>query len=170
MAWHLLTARATDAKRHVAWPPCLRLDQPGDRRRDSSGYRCLPRDPQRFWSITARLLTKESSSRSLVAGFQRHTDGVNELLYTYANTPRVEVRARSEIHYGTVVLNAPRDRAQGLEGHYFTDRKTRGEMRFMHHMKGHVDTHLAGQDALREATQRAATRAARKRRGRGRSG
>lgn len=117
---------------------------------------------QRFWKITLRLLTKESSSRSLIAGFDCHIDRVNQLIYTYSNIPRVEVRPRSEIHYGTVVVNAPRDRTQGIEGHYFTDRKTRGEMRFNHHMKGHAETHAAAHDLFRKTTQKAAARAAKR--------
>jgi hypothetical protein len=69
------------------------------------------------------------------------TDGVHQLAYIYASMPRVEVRHRSEPHYGAVVLGAPRDSTEGLEGHYFTDRGTHGEMRFRRRFKKLVETH-----------------------------
>jgi hypothetical protein len=110
----------------------------------------IPADPdvflvvrQRFWRVSVRLLTKESSSASLFASVKTDPDGVNQLVYIYANTPRVEVRHRSELHYGAVVLGAPRDSTEGLEGHYFTDRGTRGEMRFRRRVKKLVETHEA---------------------------
>jgi SMODS-associating 2TM, beta-strand rich effector domain len=111
----------------------------------------IPPDPdvflvvrQRFWQVSVRLLTKESASASMLANFTKGSDGVHQLVYVYGNTPRPEVRERSEVHYGAVVLKAPRDRDQGLEGDYFTDRKTRGEMYFRQHYKKLVETHAAG--------------------------
>jgi hypothetical protein len=112
----------------------------------------IPPDPdvflvvrQRFWQVSVRLLTKESASVSQLANFKTDADGVHHLIYVYANTPRPEVRYRSELHYGAVVLGAPQRRSDGLEGHYFTDRKTRGEMRLRRHYKQLVETHAAGQ-------------------------
>jgi hypothetical protein len=113
----------------------------------------VPADPdvclvvrQRFWDISVRLLTKESSSSSMFASFKADDDGVHQLVYVYENTPRAEVRQRSPVHYGAVVLNAPRDRKAGLTGHYFTDRYTIGEMRFNRHFKKLVDTHAEGHE------------------------
>jgi hypothetical protein len=103
---------------------------------------------QRFWDVGVRLLTKESQSASMVASFKTDRDGVHQLLYVYANTPRTEVRNRSELHVGTVVLGAPRDPRHGLEGHYFTDRKTRGEMRFREHYTELVETHARGREVV----------------------
>lgn len=88
---------------------------------------------QRFWSISIRLLTNESSSRSTAAQFERAPDGECQLVYVYTNVPRVSVRDRSAIHYGGVILNVPRDRSGRLEGHYFTDRQTTGELVFDKH-------------------------------------
>lgn len=111
----------------------------------------IPPDPdvflvvrQTFWAISVRLLTKESSSVSMFASLKEDGDGVHQLIYVYANTPRAEVRARSNPHYGAVVLNAPRDRTAGLFGYYFTDRYTRGEMRFGRHSKKLIETHAHG--------------------------
>lgn len=99
---------------------------------------------QRFWHISVRFVTKESSSESFLANFKAHGDGVHQLVYVYANTPHAEVRLRSEIHYGAVVLDAPRDRSADIEGSYFTDRKTRGDMRFTRHFGELVATYSRG--------------------------
>jgi hypothetical protein len=126
----------------------------------------IPPDPdvflvirQRFWNVSSRLLTKESSSASMGAGFEEDADGVHQLVYVYANRPRAEVRHRSQLHYGAVVLGAPRDRKQGLEGHYFTDRKTVGAMRFRDHYKKLVETHKAGQELVEKARDNAQEKA-----------
>jgi hypothetical protein len=99
---------------------------------------------QRYWSVTVRMLTKESASASLRADFTKYEDGVHQLVYLYGNTPRQQFRHRSEVHYGGAVLSAPKDRESGVEGHYFTDRKTCGEMRFHTRYRKHVETHAAG--------------------------
>lgn len=101
---------------------------------------------QRFWSVTVQLLTKESSSGSLVADLVR-TDGGVKLCYLYRNTPRDAVRDRSEIHLGAVVLEAPMDTRHGFTGSYFTDRNpsmTRGELHMTERYKTLVETHRAG--------------------------
>jgi hypothetical protein len=129
----------------------------------------IPPDPdvflvvrQRFWHVSARLLTKESSSASMGAGFEKDGDGVHMLVYVYVNTPRAEVRTRSQPHYGAVVLGAPRDRKQGLEGQYFTDRKTLGEMHFRDHYKELVETHKAGRELVDKVRAKAQAKADKK--------
>lgn len=99
---------------------------------------------QRFWSVSARLLTNESKSCSLLANLTTDADGVCQLLYIYDNRPEAEVRHRSEPHYGAVVLTAPRNRTDGLIGQYFTDRKTTGDLRFHEHYSQLVESHAAG--------------------------
>jgi hypothetical protein len=111
----------------------------------------VPADPsvflvvrQRYWQISTRLLTKESASASMVADLDCDGDGVYRLVYVYSNIPRAEVRHRSELHYGAACLNAPADTSHGIEGHYFTDRKTRGELRFHTRFDQLVESHAAG--------------------------
>lgn len=99
---------------------------------------------QRFWSVSARLLTNESKSCSLFAKLTADADGVCQLIYVYDNRPEAEVRNRSQPHYGTAVLTAPRDRADGLLGQYFTDRKTIGDMRFYKHYPRLVESYAGG--------------------------
>jgi hypothetical protein len=107
---------------------------------------------QRFWSVSVRLLTNESSSSSLSAELTASNDGVCQLLYIYVNHPRAEVGHRSKPHYGAVVLTAPRNRNDGIEGQYFTGRQTTGDMRFQDHSPRLVETH-AGGCRLRESIQ-----------------
>jgi SMODS-associating 2TM, beta-strand rich effector domain len=111
----------------------------------------IPSDPdvflvvrQRYWQVVVRLLTKESSSASMLADLTRQDDGVHQLVYVYANTPRPEVRHRSALHYGAVVLTAPLDPKEGLEGEYFTGRSTTGELRFQRHFSSLIESHSAG--------------------------
>lgn len=118
---------------------------------DPSTQQRIPSDPdvflvirQRYWQVVVRLLTKESSSVSSLAAFDKAPDGVQQLVYVYSNVPRQEFRDRSALHYGAVVLNAPHHRESGLEGEYFTGRSTTGELRFKRHYKGHVESHAAG--------------------------
>lgn len=106
---------------------------------------------QRFWSISARLLTNESKSKSLFAELTADADGVCQLLYVYDNRPEAEVRHRSQPHFGAVVLTAPRSRTDGIVGQYFTDRKTTGDMRFPVHFPQLVESHAAGQALLTQA-------------------
>lgn len=99
---------------------------------------------QRYWKVTARFFTTVSSSESLTAELKHADDGVCHLVYVYRNTPRPGVRDHFPIHFGTVVLNAPKDQGDGLEGEYFTGRATTGEMRFTQHFKGYIESYSAG--------------------------
>lgn len=101
---------------------------------------------QRFWSVSARLLTNESTSSSLFAELAAGEDGVCQLLYVYVNHPQAAVEHRSKAHYGAVVLTAPRNSRDGLEGQYFTGRKTTGDMRFRTHHRQLVESYVAGKE------------------------
>jgi len=118
---------------------------------DPTTHQGIPADPdvflvvrQRFWHVSTRLLTKESASASMLGGFKEDEDGVQHLIYVYTNTPRAEVRIRSGMHFGGVVLGAPRDSSAGLHGHYFTDRNTRGDLRLDTRYGQVVETYAAG--------------------------
>jgi len=88
---------------------------------------CLMVIRQRYSSLNARLFTRESSSTLLTHEFCCGDDGIYELVGTYRNTPRVELRGkRSEIHHGSLLLQVKGDHAARLDGHYWTDRGTTG--------------------------------------------
>lgn len=100
---------------------------------------------QRYWRVTARLLTRESSSVSLVSNFVVGVDGVQQLVWVYLNNPRADVRDRSQLHYGAAILTAPRQPGGARpEGIYFTDRKTLGDITFAQHFPKLIETHAEG--------------------------
>lgn len=84
---------------------------------------------QTFLNIQMRIKTEESSSFSMGASFNIDKDrGQQQLFYTYLNTPKAGVRDRSEIHYGTALLEFDGYSVEKMEGEYWTSRETTGEI------------------------------------------
>lgn len=83
---------------------------------------------QRFWTLSMQLITKESKSRSIVGVIDDQGDGAHALVSIYRNTPKLRVRERSPIHHGALMLDVSGKPANRLEGFYWTDRKTMGEL------------------------------------------
>lgn len=82
---------------------------------------------QTLLNVNLILVTDESRSNSITASISKiHNEW--KLIYCYMNVPNANVRKRSEIHYGTAMLSV--DNVQKLTGHYYTDRKTTGDMNF----------------------------------------
>lgn len=78
--------------------------------------------------IRAALLTAESRSDSSVAALSENGTGIT-LEYLFRNQPKMNVDYRSTAHRGAVALDI--DSGAGrLEGHYWTDRTSRGELQF----------------------------------------
>ena len=84
---------------------------------------------QNFFNIQVRIKTKESRSYSIGASFDIDNErGFQQLFYTYLNTPKAGVRERSEIHYGSTILNFDGFKVTKMDGEYWTDRETTGEI------------------------------------------
>lgn len=84
---------------------------------------------QNFFNIQLRIKTKESRSYSIGASFDIDNErGFQQLFYTYLNTPKAGVRERSEIHYGSTILNFDGFKVTKMDGEYWTDRETTGEV------------------------------------------
>ena len=81
---------------------------------------------QSLFSVFVFLTTKESRSKAITADIINR-DGEYILCYSYLNRPKVEIRERSEIHYGTSILSIG-EKSQTLEGEYYTDRNTAGDI------------------------------------------
>ncbi len=81
-------------------------------------------------ALSITLFTDESSSISKHAQLARVSDGRWSLNWLYENTPRPTVRHRSERHCGAAELWIGGANGDELSGEYFTDRLTRGELRF----------------------------------------
>lgn len=84
---------------------------------------------QTFSTLSVRLLTDESTSRSLSADVCRSDDGLYRLLVVYSNEPKLAVRERSPMHLGAMSLDVHGDEVSSLTGHYWTDRRSKGEVR-----------------------------------------
>lgn len=90
---------------------------------------------QTFSSISARLITSESSSELLAGNIVCSTDGLHCLFGTYLNTPRMQKRDESPMHYGGLLLHVHAGPPIKLQGQYWTDRNTRGELTFSRHAR-----------------------------------
>lgn len=84
---------------------------------------------QNFFNIQVKIKTGESRSYSIGASFDIDNErGFQQLFYSYLNTPKSSVRERSEIHYGSTILNFDGFKVIKMEGEYWTDRETTGEI------------------------------------------
>ena len=83
---------------------------------------------QTLSTVSIIFSTEESKSRSLSASIDEIM-GEKQLTYCYSNQPKSEFRHRSEIHYGTAMLTILQNGK--LEGQYYTDRNTTGDMVFI---------------------------------------
>ena len=76
-----------------------------------------------------RLMTPESSSSLIADKIIQSDDGVFHVTGVYSNTPKLELRGgQSEIHFGALMLQVINDPPTSLQGHYWTDRNSRGSM------------------------------------------
>ncbi len=83
---------------------------------------------QTFSTLTLCLVTEESRSELVGAEISRSQDGTYRVFGVYRNEPRFAVRHRSDMHYGALELRVAGSPPQCIEGHYWTDRNTAGEM------------------------------------------
>ena len=82
---------------------------------------------QTLSTVSVIFSTEESKSKSLSASID-NVMGEKQLTYCYINQPKSEFRHRSEIHFGTAMLTISEDGK--LNGQYYTDRGTIGDMEF----------------------------------------
>lgn len=83
---------------------------------------------QTLLSIKVVFMTGESKSKSISASIDKIQDEW-QLTYCYLNVPKANVRDKSAIHYGTALLCI--ENPEEIQGQYFTDRKTTGDMKFV---------------------------------------
>jgi SMODS-associating 2TM, beta-strand rich effector domain len=95
---------------------------------------------QTFWNVTANLITKESKSCSTTATIEDDGCGQYQFVAQYRNTPRASVRDRSEVHHGSFKLDISGHPVDRLEGYYWTDRNTMGELVFDRRSKTATDS------------------------------
>lgn len=88
---------------------------------------------QTYSEISVALMTAESSSRSITAGVHDPARGQCLLSAIYQNTPDLLIQDRSRIHRGGVILEIAGSPPESLNGFYWTDRDSKGEMTFEEH-------------------------------------
>jgi hypothetical protein len=130
--WKLPLLHGWFVKRPViegTWKAALRSnwsDSESDRSTQAiEGYAIIH---QTFSKLSIRLLTEESSSELVGAEIVCSVDGMYCVSGVYRNEPRYGARGRSPIHYGAVWLKVIDEPIHKLQGHYWTDRRTAGEM------------------------------------------
>lgn len=133
------------------WRGVLRSSQ----KDDESGMEIAPIDcfaaiSQRYSTITVRLYTPASQSKSITSRILEDDD-VFVLESTYLNTPPLKNQGHSRMHYGTMRLTIVRGDALVLRGPYWTDRGTVGELELVERTKKVVDGHEAAKKLFDEA-------------------
>lgn len=97
---------------------------------------------QTLTSLSLRLMTKES--RSVLVAYsidQQEDEGLFRLVGVYRNEPKIELQGvRSEIHHGSFALEIHGTPVYELQGHYWTDRGTKGSMKLFDGVKVLYDT------------------------------
>jgi hypothetical protein len=85
---------------------------------------------QTFWTISVRHHTNQSNSASTTAAITTSPDSKQNknLYFSYANRARQEHNERSYPHHGTTLLHVTGIRPTRLDGTYWTDRLTAGDI------------------------------------------
>jgi hypothetical protein len=84
---------------------------------------------QDFFNISIKIKTEESVSHSISSSFNIDKDSnVQQLFYSYLNTPKAGIRESSAIHYGSTLLNFDGFKVNEMTGEYWTSRETTGEI------------------------------------------
>ena len=86
---------------------------------------------QTLHSVSIQMFTKESASATLTANIQEEK-GAQCLWATYSNQAKLEIRLKSPIHRGSFQLKIIGSPTNCLEGDYWTDRNSRGTVKFSH--------------------------------------
>lgn len=98
---------------------------------------------QTYSSLFVTMMTEESQSTCLSGTLIREDDGSYRLGVLYRNEPRQAARGRSPIHFGGMLLSVRKEGVTRLDGHYWTDRGTAGEIEATNRQSKRVDSFAA---------------------------
>ncbi len=92
--------------------------------------------------LSVRLMTQASKSELVAHSIeeQEYRD-LFKLVGVYRNEPKIEQRSVSEIHYGSFVLDIHGSPVCEMQGHYWTDRGTKGGMKLSNRVKDIYSTY-----------------------------
>jgi hypothetical protein len=85
---------------------------------------------QTLTTVELSLFTDESTSRSIAGHVANVPSRGWVVSYTYLNTPRIERRESSPIHYGGALLAIIGGGEVTIDGEYWTDRESKGRLVF----------------------------------------
>ena len=89
---------------------------------------------QTLTTASIRMLSDESTSDQVAGGPARTEADYPAIAYIYRNKPGIGLRhAGSDVHYGGALVEIVGSPATGLDGEYWTDRKTKGKVMFREH-------------------------------------
>jgi hypothetical protein len=84
---------------------------------------------QTLTSLSFRLYTERARSASIADNIDRDGSDLFRLVIAYQNNPQIEYRdRREEIHYGSALFTHIDYQSNRIEGHYWTDRNTKGSL------------------------------------------
>jgi hypothetical protein len=96
---------------------------------------------QSFYSISCVMYSEESTSLSSTAQIIGEEDGLPlRLSFIYSNRPKASVREKSQVHDGAAILKVVEQPERILEGDYWTDRKTTGDIQVLFRDKKLADS------------------------------
>ncbi|MDC2958157.1 hypothetical protein PO587_27295 [Streptomyces gilvifuscus] len=81
---------------------------------------------QTYTSLSIRLLSEQSGSRSIAAFVQTNEPDDYSVYYHYDNTPGLRFREGSPVHLGGARIDVTGATPSFLEGEYWTNRRSRG--------------------------------------------
>lgn len=105
---------------------------------------------QSLTSLSLRLMTKESRSVLIAHSIEpQEDDDLYKLVGIYRNEPKIELQGlRSEMHHGSFALEIHGSPPYELQGHYWTDRGTKGSMRLSNRKKALYDTFEQAENSI----------------------
>ena len=102
---------------------------------------------QTYSSLHLRFMTQRSPSESMACELKAKSDGRYEVYAVYENRPPLLSQEASRAHRGGLILAVVGAPVHALEGSYWTDRKTRGDVKLDQRSENvHDDFHSARTD------------------------
>jgi hypothetical protein len=114
------------------------VPQTGERVAPISGFASIR---QTYSKLSIRLMTKDSASFLIASNVLHRDDGTIEIAGVYQSEPKVHLRGtESEIHYGSFKVRLVGNPVEAIDGHYWTDRHTKGTVAYTSRMNVHTDS------------------------------
>lgn len=106
---------------------------------------------QTLSAVSVKMFTDRMASDTLVATFIREKDTC-QIAATYESIPKLQFRDDSPIHRGGFLITVTGTPTNQMEGHYWTDNKTRGTIIFTQRHSQLTDTFESARSLFSPAT------------------